>query len=120
MKVLIADVNPLIRSGIAGLLSSEKDWEVCGQSSDASETPQKASELESDPILLDVSRPGAKELNTAQLLKLRIPDAKILIISQHDPKQLLPRSLEAGAVGCLDKARVATDLVPILRNVFNN
>ena len=118
MRVLIADENRLIRRGIAKLISSDNNWEVCGESCDASETLQKASELRPDLILLDVSMPGANGLNTAQLLRQRIPDAKILIISQHDAKQLLPRSLEAGAVGCLDKARVATDLVPTLRKVF--
>jgi DNA-binding NarL/FixJ family response regulator len=118
VRVLIADDNELVRRGIARLLSNDKHCEVCGESSDANETLQKASELKPDLILLDVSMPGSNGLKTAQLLSLRIPEARILIISQHDPKQLLPRSLEAGAAGCVDKARIATDLLPTIRDVF--
>ena len=98
----------------------DKDWEVCGESSTANETLQKASELKPDVILLDVSMPGANGLKTAQLLRQSNPESRILIISQHDAKQLLPPSLEAGAAGCVDKARVATDLLPTLRSVFKS
>ena len=61
--------------------------------------------------------PGMNGSNTAQLLRQKHPALKILIISQHDANQLLPRSLEAGAHGCIDKARIATDLLPALRNL---
>lgn len=64
--------------------------------------------------------PGMNGSNTAQLLRQKHPALKILIISQHDANQLLPRSLEAGAHGCPDKARIATDLLPALRNLFKN
>jgi two-component system response regulator NreC len=115
MRILIADDNQLVRRGIAGLLSGENTCEICGEASNADETLQKADELRPDLILLDVSMPGTDGLNTAQLLKQKFPALKILIISQHDPKQLLPRSLEAGAHGCIDKARISTDLLPTLK-----
>jgi DNA-binding NarL/FixJ family response regulator len=63
--------------------------------------------------------PGMNGLNIGRLLREKFPELKILIISQHDPKQLLPRSLEVGAHGCLDKARLAIDLLPTLKNMFS-
>jgi two-component system response regulator NreC len=118
MRILIADDNHLVRRGIAGLLSNEKDWEVCGEAVDAREALQKASDLQPDVVLLDVSMPGTNGLDTARLLRQKSHEMKILIISQHDAKQLLPRSLEAGANGCVDKARIAVDLLPTIRNMF--
>ena len=120
MRVLIADDNPLIRRGIAGLLSADKNIEVCGQAADSAETLRKADELNPDLILLDVSMPGTNGLKTAQLLKEKHPSLKILIISQHDPGQLLPRALEAGADGCIDKGRIAADLLPAVRSLRKN
>jgi DNA-binding NarL/FixJ family response regulator len=120
IRVLIADDNERVRRGIASLLSSENGWEVCAEASDADETLKKADELRPILILLDVSMPGMNGLNTARLLREKFPEVKILIISQHDPKQLLPRSLEVGAHGCIDKARLAVDLLPTLRNLFKN
>jgi DNA-binding NarL/FixJ family response regulator len=118
MRVLIADDNQPVRRAIAGLLSGADDLEVCGQASDASETLQKASELNPDLILLDVSMPGSNGLDTARLLKHRVPHAKILIISHHDPDLLLSLSLEVGAHGCLDKGRLATDLLPTVKRLL--
>jgi DNA-binding NarL/FixJ family response regulator len=116
MRVLIADDNKLIRRGIAGILSADKDVEVCGEASNSIETLKRADEMRPDLILLDVSMPGTNGLNTAQLLRQRLPSLKILIISHHD-NQLLPRALEAGAHGCIDKGRIATDLLPTLRSL---
>jgi DNA-binding NarL/FixJ family response regulator len=118
MRVLIADDNERVRRGIASLLSAENEFEVCGEASDAKETLKKADELRPGLILLDVSMPGMNGLDTARLLREKFPELKILIISQHDPKQLLPHSLEVGAHGCIDKARLAVDLLPTLKNMF--
>jgi two-component system nitrate/nitrite response regulator NarL len=118
IRVLIADDNELVRRGIAGILAGEKGLEVCGEASDANETLRKADELRPSVILLDVSMPGTNGLNTARLLREKFPELKIVIISQHDPKQLLLRSLEVGAHGCIDKARLAVDLLPSLKNMF--
>jgi DNA-binding NarL/FixJ family response regulator len=120
MRVLIADDNKLIRRGIAGILSADKDVEVCGEASNSIETLKKANEMRPDLILLDVSMPGTNGLNTAQLLRQQLPSLKILIISQHDSNQLLPQALEAGAHGCIDKGRLATDLLPALRSLVKN
>ena len=118
MKILVADDNQLVRRGIAGLLSADKSWEVCGEASNANEVLQKVMDLRPDLILLDVSMPGMNGLDTAQLLRKQLPALKILIVSQHDTRMLLPRSLEAGAHGCIDKARIATDLLPMLRSML--
>lgn len=120
MRVLIADDNELIRRGIAGLLSAAKNVEVCGEASDSTEALKKADELRPDLILLDVSMPGTNGLNTAQLLRQKLPLLKILIVSQHDANELLPRALEAGAHGCIDKARITTDLLKTVTNLFNS
>ena len=120
MRILIADDSSLVRRGIAKLLSGDADLEICGEAADSNETLQKVDELRPDLILLDVSMPGMNGLDTAQLLRQNLPALKILIISQHDPKQLLPRSLEVGAHDCVDKARLFTDLLPTLRSLFKN
>src|ERR1700731_3275671 len=109
IRGLIADDNKRVRRGIASLLSSENGLEVCGEGSDANETLKKADELRPSVILLDVSMPGTNGLDTARVLREKFPKLKIVVISQHDPKQLLPRSLEVGAHGCIDKARLAID-----------
>jgi DNA-binding NarL/FixJ family response regulator len=118
MRILIADDHPLVRRGIAGMLSRETNWEICGEASDARETLERAAELRPDVVLLDVSMPDANGLETARLLRQRVPSVKILIMSQNDPHHLLAPALEAGAQGCVDKVRIGTDLVSAIRSVI--
>ena len=115
MRILIADDNQFVRRGIAELLGQQEGWEICGEASESAEAIAKTSELHPDLVLLDVSMPGRNGLETTRLLKQKFPQTKILIITQHDPKQMLPPSLEMGASGCVDKARLAVDLLPAIR-----
>jgi DNA-binding NarL/FixJ family response regulator len=93
------------------LLSAEMNLNVCGEARNGLEALQKAQELQPDLILLDVSLPDINGLEVARRLRLEVPKMKILVISQHDPVQLLPRVIKAGGDGCLDKSRLAADLV---------
>ena len=111
MRILIADDSDIVRSGIVSLLSAEMNLNVCGEARNGLEALQKAQELQPDLILLDVSLPDINGLEVARRLRLEVPKMKILVISQHDPVQLLPRVIKAGGDGCLDKSRLAADLV---------
>jgi two-component system response regulator NreC len=93
------------------------DWEVCGEAKDGSEALRKARELLPDLILLDISMPGQSGLEAARLLRQELPKVKIIIMSQHDPIQLLPRALEAGAHACVDKSRLGPDLFATIKSV---
>ena len=117
MRILIADDSDAVRRGVCGILSSEKDLEVCGEAKDGSEALQKARELLPDLILLDISMPGMNGLEIARRLREEVRQAKILVISQHDPLQLLPSVLAAGAEGCVDKNRLSEDLVASIKKI---
>src|SRR5271163_2974415 len=97
MHILIADDNEMVRRGVRAILSSETTWQVCGEAIDGTDALMKARELRPDVILLDISMPGINGLEAARLLHQEVPTAKIIVISQHDPTQLLPRVIESGA-----------------------
>jgi two-component system, NarL family, response regulator NreC len=119
MRILIADDNEFVRRGILRLLAEQAGCEVCGEASDSADAIRKATELRPNLILLDISMPGTSGLEVARILKQKLPHTKILIISQHDPQQMLPRSLEAGADGAIDKARLGSDLLPAIKKLEN-
>jgi DNA-binding NarL/FixJ family response regulator len=117
MRILIADDNEWVRRGVANILARRPQWEVCGEAKDGMETIQKAAELRPDVILLDVSMPGLYGLDVARLLREKVPTAKILIMSQQDPAVLLSSALAAGALACIDKSHLSSDLLPIISKV---
>lgn len=117
LRILIVDDNEIVRLGVAGLLSSEPTWEVCGEAKDGSEALLKAGQLLPDLILLDINMPGFNGLGVARLVRKDAPQARIMVMSQHDPIQLLPCVVAAGGDACLDKGRLATDLLASIKSV---
>jgi len=117
MRILVVDDNDRVRQGVISILNSRTNWQVCGEAKDGTEAIQKARELLPDVILLDISMPGLNGLETARILRQEVPNAKILIMSQHDPVQILPGAIQAGAHGCVDKGHLATELLPSIERI---
>jgi two-component system response regulator NreC len=117
MRILIADDHHLVRRGVGDLLTKEAGWEICGEATDAAQAFQKASELNPDLILLDISMPDGSGLEAARRIRQEIPQIKILMMSHHDATQFEKSAIESGADGCIDKARLALDLVSMIKNL---
>jgi two-component system nitrate/nitrite response regulator NarL len=120
MRILVVDDNQAVRRGVVNILSSKTNWVVCGEAKDGGEAIEMARKLLPDVILLDISMPGLNGLQAATLLRQEAPHAKIMIMSQHDPIQMLPCVLEAGAHCCIDKGLLATDLLSSIENMTEN
>jgi two-component system response regulator NreC len=120
MRILIVDDNERVRRGIAGVLAYAQDYELCGEALSGEDGIERARELRPDLVLLDVSMPGIDGLETARQLRRQHPSVKIIILSQHDQQALLPQALEAGANGCLDKSRIAHDLLKAIKSLFGD
>jgi len=117
MRILIADDHLLVRRGVGDLLTKEAGWEICGEATDAAQAFQKATELTPDLILLDISMPDGSGFDAARRIRQEIPQVKILMMSHHDATQFEKSAIESGADGCIDKARLALDLVSMIKDL---
>lgn len=117
MRILIADDNEMVRRRLAGILAATPNCEVCGQAINGEDVIEKAGELLPDLILLDICMPGISGLEAARLLQQKVPTAKILLMTQHDPIPYLPAAFAAGAHACMEKSRLGTDLLASIRSI---
>lgn len=111
MRILVADDNDLMRSGMCSLLRSHAGWIVCGEAENGADAIQKAIALEPDVILLDVSMPQLNGFEAARFIHQRMPGSKILVVTEHDAKTLEKLPPQPGVCGYVMKSRLHFDLI---------
>ena len=112
LRILVADDNEKIRNGLCSVLETRDGWIVCGRAVDGMDAVQKAAELKPDVVLLDVSMPGLNGFEVAGCIHEQIPDAEILIVTEHDSKTLKHLPPQPGIRGYVVKSRLEHDLIP--------
>jgi len=111
MRILVADDHEVVRRGLASLLRSQPEWEVCGEAADGREAVEKALQLKPQIVIMDIGMPNLNGLEaTRQILKAN-PDVSVLILTLHDSDQVVRDALNAGARGFLLKSDAARDLI---------
>src|SRR5271168_4200546 len=86
LRILIVDDHEVIRRGLRSLLSSRPEWEICGEAADGRTAIERATALRPDVILMDVTMPEISGTESARVIHREVPEARVIIISQNDPK----------------------------------
>jgi DNA-binding NarL/FixJ family response regulator len=113
-RILIVDDHEIFRRGLRSLLESRPEFEILGEAGDGLQAIEKASELKPDLIVMDVSMPQLDGLQATRQIRKKLPQTKILILSQHDSSHMLSAALEAGANGYVTKSQVSRCLLSAL------
>ena len=120
VRILIADDHEVVRRGVRSLLTSRKEWDVCGEAVDGRDAVKKAKELKPDVVVLDISMPHLNGFEAARLIHKEVPQSKILILSQHNVSEMLQTALDSGARGYVSKSEVSRDLLPAVEAIVHN
>jgi len=116
-RVFLIDDHPIVRHGIAQLLSAESDLEVCGQADDGRTALDAIATASADVITVDVSLGTTSGIDLIGELKQRAPLAGLLVVSMHDERLYAERSLRAGASGYVMKHEATSMIVRAIRTV---
>jgi DNA-binding NarL/FixJ family response regulator len=117
IRILVADDHALVREGICSLLGRRKDMEVVGQAADGQQAIEQTAALHPDVVLMDISMPVMNGLEATREIRARYPDARILVLTQHENKEYVLPMLRAGAAGYIFKRARSAELVNAIRTV---
>jgi DNA-binding NarL/FixJ family response regulator len=117
LRILVVDDHEVVRRGLKSILEGQAEWLVVGEAATGREAIEKAASLRPEVVILDMSMPELNGLEATRGILKVAPDARILVLTQHDSEQLVVAFLQAGAQGYLVKSDAARDLVPAVESL---
>jgi DNA-binding NarL/FixJ family response regulator len=117
IRILLADDQALIRSGIRALLDAEDDIEVVAEASDGRQAVALAVEYRPDIALVDIQMPVLDGLEATRQIVAdqRLDGVHVVILTNFGLDEYIFAALRAGASGFLLKDTQPAELLRALR-----
>ncbi|WLR42750.1 response regulator transcription factor [Bacillus carboniphilus] len=119
IKVLIVDDHHMVRKGLTMFLSTQKDIDIVGEAVNGEEAIEKAMNLQPDVILMDLIMPIINGAEATKVIKEKISEVHIIMLTSFADEDHVIPALEAGASGYQLKDIEPDELVLTIRNVMN-
>lgn len=117
IQVLCVDDHPIVRQGIATLLSVEPDMALVAEAENGREAIQQFRAHRPDVTLMDLQMPGMSGLDAIGVIRAEFPDARIIVLTTYADDAQAQRALQAGARGYLLKNALHKELLDAIRAV---
>ncbi|RFP21998.1 DNA-binding response regulator [Duganella sp. BJB488] len=107
---MIADDHPLMRGGIAAVLSSNPRFSVVAEAEDGDSAVEQYQRWRPDVTLMDLQMPGLNGIEATSAIRRIDPEARIIILTTFGGDVQVARGLKAGATGYVLKNLARTVL----------
>ncbi|WP_433170725.1 response regulator [Actinoallomurus sp. CA-150999] len=116
--ILIADDEPLIRTGLRAIIDAEPDLTVVGEAADGAEVLPMVRTLRPDLVLMDVRMPAVDGIQATRTILGTIPEPpRILVVTTFENDDYVYEALRAGASGFLLKRARPPEILQAIRTV---
>ena len=119
IRVVVADDQALVRSGLAVLLRSADDMEVVAEAADGVQALDCTRRHRPDVVLMDVRMPVMDGIEALRRISADpcLSSTRVLVLTTFDHDEHVYASLRAGASGFLLKDTLPTELLSAVRVV---
>ncbi len=117
IRILIADDHPVVRDGLAAILSTQADLQVVGEAAKGPEVLAQVAALQPDIILLDLEMPELDGVEVLRQVRLEFPETQAIIFTAFDTDDRILSAVRAGAKGYLLKGVAREEIFRAIREV---
>ncbi|WP_182906546.1 response regulator transcription factor [Microbispora sp. H13382] len=113
-RILIADDEVLVRTGLRMILGTQPGVEVVAEATDGEEALRLTARHEPDVVLMDIHMPRLDGVAATERILADRPDRRVVMLTTFDLDEYVYRSLRAGACGFLLKTTPPKELASAL------
>ena len=117
VRVLIVDDYPLVREGLAAVLSNQKGIRVIAEAASGREAITLFRQHRPDIVLMDVRMPDIDGIAATETLCQEFPDANVIILALSNAAEDIYRALTAGAKAYVLKEDTSAHLLKTIYTV---
>jgi len=118
ISTLIVEDHTILREGLRALLSATPNIDVIGDADNGRDAIRLATTLKPALILMELSLPGMNGVEAIREIKLRDPDIKFIVLTEHKADEYVRVVLQSGASAYLLKDATHSELVMAITSVM--
>jgi two-component system, NarL family, response regulator len=119
IRILVVDDHPVVRAGLASMLSTIPGLTVCGAASTGEEALRLIDAEQPDVLLLDLRMPGMTGIELLKIIRGAPVPPKALVLTSYESDEEIYRAIEAGAQGYLLKSTPQAEIVAAILAVHS-
>jgi DNA-binding NarL/FixJ family response regulator len=117
IRILAVDDHPMLREGIAALLTNQPDMKLVAEASTGREAVEQFRKHRPDLTLMDLQMPDMDGIEAMVTICSEFPEARIIILTTYKGDVQVLRALKAGARAYLLKSLLRKELLDTIRAV---
>lgn len=119
IRVVIVDDHPVVRQGLAQIISQNETLQVCAEAADAKSGFDAIKKHRPHIAIIDISLTDISGIELIKWVKGLDFKVAMLVISIHDESVYAQRALKAGADGYLMKQESPDKIIEAIRRILN-
>src|SRR5258706_8120347 len=119
IRILLVDDHPIMREGIAAVLSAEPEMALVAEASNGREAIEQFRAHRPDITFMDLQMPVMDGTDAILVIRKEFPNARIGVMTTYSGDAQAGRAFRAGAAGYLLKNMVRKELIETVRCVHS-
>jgi DNA-binding NarL/FixJ family response regulator len=115
IRVILADDQPLVRTGLRLFLGKAPDIDIVGEAGTGTQAVELATTARPDVVVMDIRMPGTDGIHATRKITADSGGTRVVILTTFDDDENVYAALRAGASGFLVKDMALEDIETAVR-----